>query len=111
MREKRQHHRASLEVPVSITAKDGSMWITESVDVSIGGMFLSGTSQADIGAEVVLRLGLPKLGDVELPGFIRWTAGNGFGVQFGPIGARETHAIGNIIRDQAVPSSRMKQGA
>jgi type IV pilus assembly protein PilZ len=67
-------------------------------------MFLGGESQAEIGAEVVLALELPKLGAVELPGFVRWTAARGFGVQFGLLGARETHAIGGLVRKQPVAS-------
>ena len=104
MREKRVHQRATLDVVVHVQAKGGADWETRSVDISVGGLFLTGQSEAEIGSEVVLALELPKLGAVELPGFIRWTAERGFGVQFGLLGARETHAIGNLVRKQPVAS-------
>lgn len=61
-------------------------------------MFLGPSPQAEIGAEILLEFKLGKLGEVSLPGFIRWTAARGFGVQFGLLGARETHAIGAMVR-------------
>jgi hypothetical protein len=103
LREKRQHQRATLDVPVLVNTKGGTNWETRSVDISVGGMFLTGVSNAEIGTEVVLELELPKLGQVGLPGFIRWTAVHGFGVQFGLLGARETHAIGYLVRKQPAP--------
>jgi type IV pilus assembly protein PilZ len=66
--------------------------------VSLGGVFLLSAEQLPLGAMVVLAFELPALGPVELPGFVRWTNAEGFGVQFGLIGARETHAIGRIVR-------------
>lgn len=104
MREKRQHQRADLQVLVRITSKDGTVWETESVDISVGGMFLGGQSQVPIGVEVTLSFEMPKLGAVELPGYVRWTAERGFGVQFGLLGARETHAIGTLVRKQSLAS-------
>jgi hypothetical protein len=35
---------------------------------------------------------------VELPGTVRWTTVGGFGAQLGLLGARETHAIAELIR-------------
>jgi hypothetical protein len=67
-------------------------------------MFLAGKNGAEIGAEVTLIFELPKLGRVEMPGFIRWTSERGVGIQFGLIGPRETHAIGGLVRQQAVAS-------
>ncbi len=104
MREKRQHHRAVLEVPVRVVPKDGQSWETQSLDISIGGMLLTGTSPAPIGSEVTLSFELSKLGVVSMPGYIRWTSARGVGIQFGLIGPREVHAIGGLVREQAVAS-------
>jgi len=41
---------------------------------------------------IVARLPNTKT-DLRLPGVVRWAKPNGFGVQFGSLGARETHAI------------------
>jgi len=67
-------------------------------DISLGGMFLDGLCPVRIGTEVTLSFELPRLGEVKIPGFVRWTTPTGFGVQFGLIGARETHAVGALIR-------------
>lgn len=98
LREKRQHQRAQFVVPVEIKMADRHV-SAQSEDLSLGGMFLHGESTPPIGTEVRLKLMLPKLGEVELPGFVRWTKDGGFGVQFGLLGARETHAIGKIVRE------------
>lgn len=98
MREKRQHQRAQFVVPVKVRTADQEL-SAESQDVSLGGMFLHGEKTPAIGTEVRLAIALPKLGEVELPGFVRWTKDGGFGVQFGLLGARETHAIGKLVRE------------
>jgi hypothetical protein len=33
-----------------------------------------------------------------LPGTVRWTTAGGFGAQFGLLGARETHALADLMR-------------
>lgn len=84
---------------VRVRASDEKEWVTTSQDISRGGMFLMGSSEIAIGSEITLQFELPKLGQVSVPGFIRWTTTEGFGVQFGLLGARETHAIGALVRD------------
>ncbi len=63
-------------------------------------MFLVGQSPCPVGTELVLMFDLPGIGRAQVPGFVRWHRADGFGVQFGLIGARETHAIGQLIRSQ-----------
>lgn len=98
MRDKRQYQRAEFSVPVHLSAKDGSDWTAESIDISVGGLFVAGFSAAPIGTEVSLKFELPPLGEVRLPAFVRWTSARGFGLQFGLLGAKETHAIGKLVR-------------
>ncbi len=100
MRGKREHQRSELDAEVLATSRDGQSWTTRAVDISLGGMFLSGEPRAPIGAEIAMTFDMPHLGRVTLPAFIRWSSARGFGVQFGPIGARETHVIGRLVRDQ-----------
>jgi type IV pilus assembly protein PilZ len=69
-------------------------------DVSLGGMFIeaSGPSPA-FGTPVTIVCELPGLGrEARLPAVVRWTKAGGFGVQFGLLGARETHAITKLPR-------------
>jgi len=64
-------------------------------------MFLDGAAPCPVGTELTLQFELPGLGPVQVPGFVRWHRADGFGVQFGLLGARETHAIGRFIRANA----------
>lgn len=70
----------------------------ESRDISHGGMFLSGQAPCPVGTELMLKFDLPGVGPTQLPAYVRWHRADGFGVQFGLLGARETHAIGRLIR-------------
>src|SRR5690606_15625648 len=98
VREKRTHYRATFEHEIEVAIPGIVSWKTQSFDISLGGMFLAGEPQAKIGSEITLSFELPKLGRVKLPGYVRWTSARGFGVQFGLIGPRETHAIGALVR-------------
>lgn len=100
MREKRQHQRVVFQVPVLVVDAADARTVCEGVsqDISLGGLFLESTVPGAIGSEVRVELDLPSLGRVALPGFVRWVKPNGFGVQFGLLGARETHAIGRLVR-------------
>jgi hypothetical protein len=126
VRDKRQHPRATLVTVVEIcrsvplsdhnplsvgstssptsTPSPGSSQErsveVESRDISNGGIFLAGPSPWPEGTELVLIFDLPGVGRSQIPGFIRWHRADGFGVQFGLLGARETHAIGRLIRSQ-----------
>lgn len=102
LREKRQHQRAVLEVPVRVVPNNGTAWETHAFDISVGGISLAGLCPVDIGTEVKLIFELSKLGKVEMPGFVRWSSARGIGVQFGLIGPRETHAIGGLVRQAVV---------
>jgi type IV pilus assembly protein PilZ len=101
LREKREYQRAPLDVTVKITSPEGREWETVSIDISVGGMFLGGLAPLETGSSVTLQFALARLGQVSLPAFIRWSAPSGFGVQFGLLGARETHAIGGLVRQAA----------
>lgn len=68
-------------------------------DVSVGGMFVETSAPAAFGADVVVHLTLPGSNDpVALPGVVRWVRDGGMGVQFGLLGAVETHLITEIGR-------------
>ncbi len=100
MIEQRRHTRAPLQVTVAYVVK-GAAESREgtSTDISVGGMFVQATSPAAFGAEVTLRARLPGSADeCVLPGVVRWTRPDGMGVQFGLLGAKETHLITEILR-------------
>lgn len=101
--EKRRHARASIDLPVSFAVK-GAAGHGQGIgkDISIGGMFIQTDSAASFGAEVSVRVRLrtPAGGeqDFDLPGVVRWVRNGGMGVQFGLLGALETHAITELSK-------------
>lgn len=70
-------------------------------DISIGGIFIETDAPASFGAEIVVRVRLrTPNGEQEfsLPGIVRWARTGGMGVQFGLLGALETHAITELTK-------------
>jgi len=98
--EQRRHARAPINSPVAFTAKGGSERRSGlGKDISVGGMFIETTAPETFGTEVVIQVKLPGANDlVSLPGVVRWVRDGGMGVQFGLLGAKETHLITEIGR-------------
>jgi type IV pilus assembly protein PilZ len=100
--EKRRHARASIDLPVLFAVK-GAASHGQGIgkDISIGGMFIETEATATFGADVVVRVRLrTPTGeqDFDLPGVVRWVRNGGMGVQFGLLGALETHAITELAK-------------
>jgi type IV pilus assembly protein PilZ len=96
--EKRRYARASIDMPVTFAVKGTSAQVNGiGKDISIGGMFIETSTAAAFGAEIIIRVRLRtatgSAGDFDLPGVVRWVRDGGMGVQFGLLGAHETHAI------------------
>jgi len=103
--EKRRHPRASIDVPVTFTVKGSDRQSSGTgKDISIGGIYVESPDAAGFGASVIVRVRLRtatgSLADFDLPGIVRWTRPGGMGVQFGLLGAHETHAITELTKDQ-----------
>jgi type IV pilus assembly protein PilZ len=97
--DKRSHPRVTLDTAVVCSLPDGSEISGRSKDISIGGMFLFTSSTAAFGTQVQLRLRLPSARqELVLPAVVRWSSPEGLGLQFGLLGARETHAISELLR-------------
>lgn len=102
--EKRRHARAAIDLPVSFAIKGKNESNTGiGKDLSIGGMFVETESPAPFGADVVVQVRLRTAArgdqDFALPAVVRWVRSDGMGVQFGLIGALETHAITELTKD------------
>ncbi len=62
-------------------------------------MFINAAEQPAFGTQLVVICRLPgSAADSRLPAVVRWAKPGGFGVQFGLLGARETHAIATLLR-------------
>jgi type IV pilus assembly protein PilZ len=99
--ELRRYQRAPLDVPVEFAAKGGDeRHQGRSKDISVGGMFVFAQSPLPFGAELVVYVVLPgQKAPFALNGVVRWSrTGEGMGIQFGLMGARETHAITELTK-------------
>jgi type IV pilus assembly protein PilZ len=77
----------------------GATIVGRAKDISIGGMYIESEAQVAFGQEVSIVLRLPNTkSDAHLPAVVRWLKPGGFGVQFGLLGARETHAISELFK-------------
>jgi len=93
-----REHRKSPRIPfstvVKVTSKEDK-WDVSSIDISVGGMYMISDIKPALGTELELEFDTRDV-HLEVPAIVRWTNMNGFGVQFGLIGAKETHAINQI---------------
>ncbi len=97
--EKRSHARAPLNVEVICELSDGTRVQGTSRDISLGGMYVETSAQVPFNTQLIVVVRLPGAReDSRLPGVIRWSTPDGFGIQFGLLGARETHHITELMR-------------
>lgn len=103
-REKRKHARYPIRIDVAYQGGDGRRREGRSVDLSLGGMFLVAPRPLRYGTKIALFVHLPGIiEEIRIPATVRWASENGMGVQFGVMGARETHALTELI--SRVPSN------
>lgn len=99
MSEKRRHPRVFATFDIACRQADGEPFAAQSRDVSLGGMFVESTYSPPFGTKLTLDCRLPGAREqFSLPAIVRWTSDTGFGVQFGLLGARETHALTELMR-------------
>lgn len=100
MPELRRHQRAPIDVAVEFVAKGGSERTAgRARDISVGGMFIETAASVRFSSELVVHITLPgQKAPFVLPGVVRWSGKDGMGIQFGLIGARETHAITELTK-------------
>jgi hypothetical protein len=91
--EKREHPRRSIESEVAFQVGDGPRTEARCRDVSLGGAYVETPAPLPYGAAVRVHLRLPGMGEVIIESIVRWSKPGGMGVQFGRMGARETHAL------------------
>ena len=104
MVELRRHPRVPFDGPVEFVAHGSSERLAgRSKDVSLGGMYVHTPQTLSFGIELVVHIRLPGIKTpLAMPAVVRWTRpGEGMGLQFGLLGARETHAITELSRMEA----------
>ena len=92
--EQRKNTRKIFQTNASIVF-DYSKIDCTSKDISQGGMFVFSSCFPQVGTEVIVIISIDDE-EYKIPATIRWRNQNGFGLQFGLIGAKLTHAINQI---------------
>lgn len=99
MTDHRNHPRRDIHLPVAFQMGDGPRIEANCRDLSLGGMFIETQHAAPFGATVKVSIRLPGLAvDTVVASVVRWTNAEGMGVQFGMMGARDTHALTELLR-------------
>ncbi len=99
MQDKRIHPRVTVDTAVSCERRGGVPLLGMARDISIGGMFIEALEILPFGAEITIVGRFPGAkAELRLPAIVRWAKPDGFGVQFGALGARETHAISELLK-------------
>ena len=94
MPEHRQYPRKNLTSSVAFQIGEGPRVEAECHDLSLGGMYIETSDPRPYGTALSVFLRLPGLkGDTRIEAIVRWYKPTGMGVQFGVMGARETHAL------------------
>lgn len=97
MQDKRRHPRVPVNIPISCEVPNLGTISGILVDVSVGGAFVTSETVPAFGVEITILGDLPGAPGVRLPAVVRWSKPSGFGVQFGLLGARETHALSGVV--------------
>jgi hypothetical protein len=103
--EQRRHHRATIDVAVEFAAKGSNERVMgHAKDASVGGMFIETAHPLPFASSLVIYFNAPgQKTPVQLPAVVRWTRTGGMGVQFGLLGARETHLITELTKRPSMP--------
>jgi hypothetical protein len=96
--EHRQYPRKNLTSSVAFQIGEGPRLEAECHDVSLGGMYIVTSDPQAYGTALSVFLRLPGMKqEMRIEAIVRWWKPTGMGVQFGVMGARETHALTTML--------------
>jgi type IV pilus assembly protein PilZ len=97
--EKRRHERVRVDLEVELVVPGLAYRVpARACDVSVGGMMVTSESMLAVSLEVVALVRFPgQYQPLSLPAVVRWARSGSLGLQFGLLGARETHAITELM--------------
>ena len=100
MDDKRSHPRVPIDTIFRCEAAGGAAFEAKGKDISVGGMYLEASASPAFGTELTIVGRLPGAKkDLRLPAVVRWVKPGGFGVQFGLLGAVETHVLSELMKE------------
>jgi hypothetical protein len=95
----RRFARAPFVTDLTFSSPEEGERVGRARDISLGGMFITTDEAAPFGAQITIRFTLPTEPiELELPAVVRWSGTGGMGVQFGSLGAADTHHITELTR-------------
>ncbi len=97
MQEKRRHPRVQVDVQVRCEIVGQAPFDGIITDLSVGGLYITAPKVPAFGTELTIVGDFPGAPGMRLPGVVRWTKPDGFGAQFGLLGARETHVLTTVV--------------
>jgi hypothetical protein len=96
----RRFERRLIDEPVEFVTAEGERHRGTCRNISIDGMHIDTTEPAPVGSEVIVLMRLPGIPDMAtLPGVVRWSASQSFGIQLGLYGASISDAIIRILAE------------
>lgn len=99
IREKRQHARTPVNMPCTVEQAGAPPLAAVLRDLSVGGAFVTTSTVMPFGTQIALVFAVEgQASPLRLPGVVRWAQPDGFGMQFGLLGARETHALTQLSK-------------
>lgn len=100
-RERRKQHRYCLHPSAAFSVGDGPLVPAHCRDISLGGAFLEAPVRPPFGARLRVHIWVEGSEQIVVDSTVRWTGAEGFGVQFGVMGARATHALVALFQGEA----------
>jgi hypothetical protein len=96
--EGRHYERRVVDEPVEFVTTSGARHRGTCRDISIDGMHIETTEPPPVGSDVIVFMRLPGVKELAaLPGMVRWSESQSFGVQLGLYGASVSDAIIRIL--------------
>jgi hypothetical protein len=105
--ERRRHVRKQVDL-AGYLEREGERSACHVSDMSAGGACLDVLDPPEFGAKVRLVVPLPSGHELVVDGVIRWRRPTGTGLQFSPMGARQTYHLTEFLAGlDPLPDSRM----
>jgi hypothetical protein len=93
----REKVRTELFLEVHFADATGAPQVGYATEISLSGMRIETIAPLPFGAEVTLGIPLPGAAPVEVASKVLWSSATAMKVQFGAMGARETHALTRLL--------------
>lgn len=97
-REQRKHPRKALHPKTSFALDGGPRIEATCRDMSLGGAFLEASAVGLFGKDVTVWFEIDGH-EIAIRSTVRWTSHDGFGIQFGSVGAVETSLLVAFLGD------------